>query len=173
MTSTSSEFRLCSVAARQRGLPQVACTFCFSLPLHHPQSSNCPFLTFLFLYCQHIRPISLASPSFSSHGSWSWSCTNNSPPPAAPTTRSLVPASGLAIGSASPWGASAPNVLPLLRCAPHGQTATTTASAAEWHLCLPCPLPHGPVSTPEGLWPLRRPLWWTAQRKLWAGALVK
>uniref|UniRef100_A0A452TKY4 Rho guanine nucleotide exchange factor 39 n=1 Tax=Ursus maritimus TaxID=29073 RepID=A0A452TKY4_URSMA len=52
---------------------------------------------------------------------------------------------------------------PLLRCAPHGQTATTTASAAEWHLCLPCPLPHGPVSTPEGLWPLRRPLWWTAQ----------
>ncbi|XP_057169557.1 rho guanine nucleotide exchange factor 39 isoform X2 [Ursus arctos] len=85
------------------------------------------------------------------------------PASAAPTTRSLVPASGLAISSASPWGASAPNVLPLLRCAPHGQTATTTASAAEWHLCLPCPLPHGPVSTPEGLWPLRRPLWWTAQ----------
>lgn len=73
------------------------------------------FLTCLFLPSSSISPahtpISSASLSYCSHGVWSWSCTKIT---ASPSPRSLVPAPGLAVGGASPWGASAPNVLPLL-----------------------------------------------------------
>lgn len=79
--------------------------------------------------------------------------------------RSLVPAPGLAVSGASQWDTSAPNVLPLLRRASHGQASPRIASAAARHLRLPGPLPHGPVSAPQGLWPLGRPLWRTAQCK--------
>lgn len=52
-------------------------------PLTPTLSSNCSFWALLFLYCQHMHPISSASPSFCSRGSWSWSCPRITalPPP--------------------------------------------------------------------------------------------
>lgn len=67
MTSTSGVFRLCSVDARQRGLPQVVFLFTpqFSRAFSLPSSSISPAHT----------PVSPASLSFCSHGAWPWSCT--------------------------------------------------------------------------------------------------
>lgn len=62
------------------------------------------------LYSQHVPPVSSASLLFP----WVKVLELHTRITAPPSPRSLVPTSGLAVGGASPWGASAPNVLPLL-----------------------------------------------------------